>query len=257
MLDLNFLFCFFFDNVTKLIDKPKQNIIQTTYATYSFIVFCFVFVLCAFEILMRYQSMLSLSCSLAQRNEHLLSSTKALKTYDLRLLIRAIHEKRYVLKTRCRRPYKHGHSKRRRSGIEFETKSINLHWKFMIITDDCRASLSFIFVFTIINWLLISLYEYGRCVFPEARNSSLRSVSVATELESRVCSETFKRCCCFFFSFSSFLFLSFFCTIFISFVRSLIAFDCQYLEIQIEIVFQSTLHNVLTFRPIFLFVTLK
>lgn len=69
----------------------------------------------------------------------------------------------------------------------------------MIITDDCRASLSFIFVFTIINWLLISLYEYGRCVFPEPRNSSLRSVAVATAPESRVCSETFKRCCCFFF----------------------------------------------------------
>ena len=128
----------------------------------------------------------------------------------------------------------------------------------MIITDDCRASLSFIFVFTIINWLLISLYEYGRCVcFLNRVIHRPVLFSVATELESRVCSETFKRCCCRCFFLSSFLFLSFFCTIFISFVRSLIAFDCQYLEIQIKIVFQSTLHNVLTFRPIFLFVTLK
>lgn len=95
------------------------------------------------------------------------------------------------------------------------TKSINFQCKFMIITDDCHASLSFIFVFTIINWLLIRFMNMGLCF--------LNRISLL--------------CCCFcccrggiegvfqgiqtvFFFLVPFLFLSF--------IRSLIAFDCQY-----------------------------
>lgn len=37
-------------------------------------------------------------------------------------------------------------------------KSINFQCKFIIITNDCKASLSFIFTFTIINWRLISMF---------------------------------------------------------------------------------------------------